>query len=503
MNVRYLSNTVIIILTTYLLIIDNLESEEIFSLDVFTTNGVTQVYVLFRDTTSSSQLLLIQTISDFVTHTVTDPYLLWSIQSSDQISIQLVSHYTDFSETAAFRKNEQNRRTLVVLYNKHHVHIVENMQKNVTLDMSSNTKSSFYSTTDSIFSIDAASVFSEPVRRVTSGSQCGDIVAEPSESLNLVLVLSETDTVKKKLMIRNLREFSAYKSSETTGDPVNPVGRADNWNCVNGFYDSNINQCTESYSTTVDINHSVTKIHSAFAGKLDITDESIISSYCSQNSNDPNECLNGITINCETEMVPYFLRSGQPTGLIALVGADRVSLFSIRPGLLSPVTLNMEAITQMQSIGRVVSSSLSSNGQHMSLSISRKKWEIDSLERMIEICKKVLNNADDQFLEQYREVCHIYRKEITDVNLNMFGQYTSMCPAGMTCLSLNEFSYSTNVEDGYYIPRSSILTECTEGNFCRAGIQIVCPIGFMCPERKLSLPVPCSVSDNFQQTCSK
>src|SRR3989338_675157 len=97
--------------------------------------------------------------------------------------------------------------------------------------------------------------------------------------------------------------------------------------------------------------------------------------------------------------------------------------------------------------------------QHMFVTISRERWELQSINRFYSICKQLEINPDDPFLKPFSQQCSA--NSPTPVTLNQFGQYTSSCFSGMSCPSLKKVEIKT-LPSGYYTTRPNAVKACEE-----------------------------------------
>lgn len=139
----------------------------------------------------------------------------------------------------------------------------------------------------------------------------------------------------------------------------------------------------------------------------------------------------------------------------------------------------------------------------MFVSVTRKKWELDSMNRLIDVCAKLRktlpNDISYRFLEPFADACSKMPPS-TKVDLNMFGQYVSNCLPGVLCAELKKTSVYP-VDDGYYAPRPNLNLTCPIGSFCRSGTKRDCPIGFYCDVEKLATPKRCNKDMSLRSTC--
>lgn len=160
--------------------------------------------------------------------------------------------------------------------------------------------------------------------------------------------------------------------------------------------------------------------------------------------------------------------------------------------------VNFDYMNTVVMNGVVETMSISENSQHMFVAVSRKRWEIDSRNRLIEICDTLLEDPNNIFLSQYNSSCKSMNPQ--PINMNDFSQFATSCMPGTICPSLY-LQKIESVSSGNYTMRPQKQKVCEPGNFCSNGIKQVCPQGFTCPAPGLIYPLKCEFSPFFNTSC--
>mgnify|MGYP000040927525 CR=1 FL=1 len=152
-------------------------------------------------------------------------------------------------------------------------------------------------------------------------------------------------------------------------------------------------------------------------------------------------------------------------------------------------------------MGAAETYSVTTNGQYVFTMMSRPRWALFSMERIVQVCAYLKDHPNDPFLSQWRSACHNSPPPrypaVTD-----FLQIASACLPGTYCPSF-ETEIVTEVPPGHYSDFHFNLDLCEPGYMCIAGRRQECPIGFMCPEPGTSIPQRCPVDPTLSTTCYK
>jgi ABC-type multidrug transport system ATPase subunit len=159
-----------------------------------------------------------------------------------------------------------------------------------------------------------------------------------------------------------------------------------------------------------------------------------------------------------------------------------------------PVVNTIDAL-----LGDVRDLDVSENGQFLFVSISRHRFELDSITRYYQVCQRLLHDPDNIFLKSFKPYCQAL-PPAHNVDLNQFVLTVSSCIDTVHCPSVQKsIIKTTDFPDGYFLMRPNALIGCLEGSYCHSGIRFDCSPGFSCPTSKLAAPLPCP--QNSSTTC--
>ena len=142
------------------------------------------------------------------------------------------------------------------------------------------------------------------------------------------------------------------------------------------------------------------------------------------------------------------------------------------------------------------------NAQHLVVIQMYRKWQLNSRERLAELCHNASETPDDEFFSLFAPACDklSHRK----LNIWDFLAYFSACRPGHTCPSVL-YPNATEVARGSFTARplqhSDHGLPCPKGYFCIAGTRIACLPGFICPVTNLSFPRRCEADPSMSTTC--
>ena len=186
------------------------------------------------------------------------------------------------------------------------------------------------------------------------------------------------------------------------------------------------------------------------------------------------------------------------------VGSDNISFVqTVSNSSQSVAALNLVRVNTLSVLGNVDSMSSSPNGQHLFIKTTRELWELQAMERVVEVCARLSEDISDLFLESFIPAC--FEAEDDDSvprypRPDDFVMATSACITGTLCTSFNNENV-TEIADGYYTDYHFDVGVCEAGYFCQNGIQIECPRGYYCPTDGLSLPLRCAFDPTHLTTC--
>merc|ERR1719460_330622 len=168
-----------------------------------------------------------------------------------------------------------------------------------------------------------------------------------------------------------------------------------------------------------------------------------------------------------------------------------------------PVTRSLLTVQVANSVsvyGVVASTHVTPNGQHAFFKVKRRRWVLESMERVKDFCDRLARPSDP-----LRTFCRTNQRRPECTQL---GDLLSQCPSarypspadfmmtasaclpGAHCPSFNR-EIITKLPNGFFSKFSFDLRPCPEGQFCIAGHAVPCLSGFTCPARGLTAPVRC------------
>ena len=106
------------------------------------------------------------------------------------------------------------------------------------------------------------------------------------------------------------------------------------------------------------------------------------------------------------------------------------------------------------------------NSQHLSVAVTRYRWEIDSFRRNAAICAKLAKDPNNIYLQPFEKTCAALQSYT--LGFNFFGQYASSCFPFTYCPHINSVIVD-RLDDGLYLPRPHFKAECPRGSFCQQG----------------------------------
>lgn len=398
------------------------------------------------------------------------------------------------------------------------------------------------------FYISSSTVITEELRRMdfsdntTTCTLSEDEKLFPSQEVHLLVTLySNTLRMNRKkgnfskLVVRNLPEFASYVPPQDYNTTLSPVSRNTFCDISEGFYFDSIQQeCSQSHEYVIELPSKALQIHSRFIDLPQIVKD-YLTAATKQSSEQTEKLLKGIQFLCLTIAGGDVMNPSKPFHMnqylqcietmtnrtlqlkcqaqaFGALGKDSlkemmndylqynvfialdnhaVLIYGVQQRFCDRISkeLIVKHFNQFQLIGKPIHTYISSNGQHIFISITRKKWEIESLRRYQEICDILNRDPDNAFLKDYRTSC--IKSPPKPVNINTFGFYISSCFPGMYCPSLTR-NEMYSVEDRFYTERPNALLPCPKGSFCTLGSKHECPYGFICDQDQMNLPKPCT-----------
>lgn len=399
-------------------------------------------------------------------------------------------------------------RSLIMLNNDKEVKILEFAPgRNLNIKFGDfNSENSFYFSSLDI--ITTVHLMGETVRRVNQTiSNCTTIFGNtPSQNMYLMIGLYNEETRTSSFTVRHIPEFAYYTFKDENPDPYNPARRMIPFNCVNGYFDENTRLCKTPWNYLKTTESKVLQIQTSYFGiernflrnPVSVCDLLLRVDYSLYLI-----CRSLLTrrIECELNLIKTFgaaILQKFWFHHINLVHHDSVTIYGAQFSLNSTNELIIEPFNNLPLGNPILDFQVSPNGQHMFSTYARKRWQIDSIKRYGEICQILEDDPNNPFLIPYSEFC--LRDIPKKIDINQFGHYASLCFPGMFCPSIsNNLIYPVN--EGFYTLLPRTMQICEPGYFCINGYRSKCPIGFICPDYKLSRPKICEQDPTGQTTC--
>lgn len=433
----------------------------------------------------------------------------WNVFNTRVLKFEPKRHYGDFAANSMTIMGARQSRTLIMMNSDDEVKIVELYgERNINVKFGDvNSENSFLFANRGT-KITSVSLFGETVRRVNvTISNCTQIFGNtPSQNMYLLVGLNNDQTNENHLLVKHIPEFSSFVFRDEVPDPLNPARRRTPFTCVNGYFDEETRLCKLPWQYENFVAKRIESIrYNYFGFERNFLSNPV--SICDVLQRIDQSlyliCRSIIArqIECELTLIKMFGKTLLQKFWYHNIYATYEGGVYIWGAQFSLNTTNEMVIEQFNNIplsNPILDFQVSANGQHMFSTYSRKKWQIDSIKRYGQICSELEKNPTNPFLVYYQEICS--RDLPRTIDINQFGHYASMCFPGLYCPSLSNNQMSL-VNEGYYtlLPRSMQI--CEPGYYCINGYRSRCPIGFSCPERKLSRPILCPYDPTGQTTC--
>lgn len=309
--------------------------------------------------------------------------------------------------------------------------------------------------------------------------------------------------------IRHLPEFYQYQQPSFR-DVLNPGNRVVPFPCINQYLSNGV--CTDPlfYDRTLDEKPSLI-LHRYVSDAKGPSNGQGTTNCDPLRFIDMNlylQCLQSASYQCQLQyyqntssntLSQAFSNSFQSLLFISLGFSNRVMIYGAQPLFCTPNDILISQMNNISFAGGIIDMDVSQNGQYLTTTINRNKWELDSIVRFQNICSTLANDPQNMFLKAYSDPCKNF-PNIT-IDLNQFGQIGSVCTPGILCPSLNVNIFSS-VQTSYYTFRANMEILCPPGSFCQNGIRNDCPQGFICPNSGMTKPIICPKDITLSTTCS-
>ncbi|EFC36770.1 predicted protein [Naegleria gruberi] len=470
-----------------------------------------------------------------------------SSKISFDIFTQAINNTASYSPSIYTRSSSIPTRNIISVQTEQSVSVINFVTKDLNLDLHSNSTSPYLVFTTNAGSgqhITSSSFITEELRRIdfatNSSTSCSLSEGElrfPSQEVHLLVTLF--DGTNSTLIVRNLPEFSAFTLKNLSDMLTNehPFNRDFACDIAAGYYQSGPNTCVLANEYSIPLEAKATQVHSRFIDIPELIKEYLaqVTTESSKNTEqfrtavnllcivsaggdpmnpnrpfDPNRymaCVQALTtsmgsVTCQaqafgalgTENLRQLMNDYLQYNVFITMENNALLVLGVQQRFCDPLSkeLIIKPFNKLQLIGRAINTYISGNGQHIFISITRKKWEIESLARYKEICDMLEEDPDNIFLKDYRTSC--IKNPAKPININTFGFYLSSCFPGIYCPSLTKNELQA-VPDKFYTERPNTLLPCPIGSFCTLGFKRDCITGFVCDKPMMVLPKPCTDND--------
>ncbi|KAL9643147.1 hypothetical protein ABK040_001636 [Willaertia magna] len=425
-------------------------------------------------------------------------------------------------------------RLLFVLQSDYSVNFINFVPKEMEFNLSSfalNDYTMFISNSTNEV-ITESTAIGEEVRRIDLSNKdicsfTSNITIAPAQEIILLVALHNKLTKKSRIVVKNLPEFYSFTLSPSNEELLSPIPTKRKLQCdvQNGYY--NVDEtCIKAIEHEITVDSAVTTMMARFIDmpfavkeylnlKQNTSNQELINTLCfiraggnsreGLNQEEFIRCVNELSHLqneaenlCQVDLMnslgrDYFKGMTNDAllhNVFISLESNEVLIYGIQPTLCNPNSkeIIIRPFNSFQLIGKPIDMTISDNGQHLFATITRKKWEIDSINRYKEICDILEKDPYNTFLKDFLISCN--NNPPRSVNINTFGYYVSNCIPGTYCPSLTD-NVVEAVPDKFYTIRPNVLSPCPKGSYCILGTRQSCPIGFVCDEEMMSSPKPC------------
>ena len=486
------------------------------------------------------QLIFIQVVRDgehriVVTWDITLP------NGNEKVNFDWTHQHGNFSENAPMRVNDaiffanrySSARALIVIHTDSQVRVFEFSDKSTSMQIDFTKQdilSTFY-TAPAFSKITYSYLITETIRRpmtLNRFSTCSNTQFPPSQNIFLAVGLKQNyngpSAEVYHLVLHHINEFNQYTfygSSQT-----NPANRPSDFKCqpsefidTNGDCSANIENYRSFDAEIVTIRSRFNDVNETVAGYTTYNATGHLNpqtfcglSYPLQISNRKQKCLEmAQDITCEIDILngglgdernlqPFFLGYWQENIYITKKDLS-IEIHSLSMDLDSLNTQAYGTLTKLnrfKTLGYPIDVFITPNNQHVFISVSRKQWEIKSMERYALVCSTLKTDPDNVFLKPFKDECELVPAQ--PINENQFALLASVCLKGNLCSFFRKNLITKSASQGTFVYRSLTEFPCIPGSYCVAGIRIPCPVGFICHDFGMAAPRKCNANPDYQ-TC--
>ncbi len=391
-----------------------------------------------------------------------------------------------------------------------------------------NQQSTIFSSEQEITSLQ---VMVDSIRKpihLTDNLNCSTVSFYPSQNVFLLLGVHNSSKDSNQLIVHHIFEFATQLfSSNDSISPLNPLNRDAQFDCENGYFFDGFCQSNEEfvYETskriqfiqqrfvnanltvgsfpTYELNPSSSKLFQLNPITLCEVSRQMgnLTNYsqyltCLLQVFESTKCEMDIFTKIDPKLLDMFFKYYWKNEIV-IANSNSLEVISMLYQFDTLGTVKLEKSNQLPVIGTILDMEMSTNAQHIFVSLSRSKWQLDSQSRYNEICQLLQHDPDNPVFKSLGSLCNALAPR--QVDFSQFAMAIHSCKYLNYCPTLTQ-SFELEALNGYFLVRPNFAIPCQKGYFCRAGVRMPCPPGFLCTESQLSLPQPCT-SNSTEKTC--
>lgn len=466
-----------------------------------TATGPVSFLTSFYDFPTSTEVVAVLVSTQIIFYQLQDKALTirqtWSLtlpSGSTFVRMEWIRHLTldraaQVTSVGCFPAVTNGQRSLIMITTDFNVHfygfVLGNQGTfNINLSPQATLGTSLYYQAPPTFSISSAFAYGE----------CFGNIDLPSQQILLTVGLYSTGTnTGNKIQVVSLTEFALQDNTcidEGNTWWLNPSGRRrtapNQCSLVNGactsteFYRDNQGTCQPR----------IQAVETTLSGRaLQIT---------SATSTDNKDTTQG------TEIRNVYIENVIVTSIKAvdIIGVQE----KLCTGGQRPI---VSVMNRIQYQDRVLSTSISTNAQHLFTVTQKRDWEVDSYNGLIQICRDLARNPDaPNYNARFREMC---KNAPSGLTIYDFIVYNSQCNGGWFCPQYGSRNPRRSisrtddvVQPGTHTQRPTKVNECEPGFFCPGqedSLRRICPVGHKCPNFKMIVPEKCFTGNFYENSC--
>jgi ABC-type multidrug transport system ATPase subunit len=478
--------------------------DEILNLEVKTIYGNSFLFVLMY-APGGSRMNVYRLDACFAPPVQVVTYPLVGV-SDRNVWFSIHSHWYNY--TTQIESGSSNHRHLIMLYTETQVTIIDfipDSGNSFPVNFDGNQLYSFYTAPPGTILQDVG-IIAEKMRRINyQNSTCSNVDGLPAQNIFLSVLIGAIGS-PPTLNIVILKEFGLYNAT-TPRSTLNPANR--DAICPNQYWDGG--SCVSRTTQILTLPEEIVAIDQAYLGETKgVLNSTSRCEILRQYSPDQYEMCRTMESSFQCDLQYYqnvtpdalsqmFDRSMYTVLFIATKETDRILVYGVQPKFCSREDIILTSLSAISFLGDIKDLHVSDNAQHLLVTIERDKWELDSMRRYQDICNHLKNvNPNEPSLLPYKDSCDKTPPMVID--LNQFGQYSSLCFPGTLCSSLTE-NLISQVRTAHFTFRPNAELLCTPGHYCLQGVKMDCPQGFLCPDPGMTRPKKCDKDSSLTTSC--